>query len=245
MHISIFQAIRSYLPFGSKERDTEFAKIGEEDHAYVRGNISGRGPCPGLNSLANQGYLPRDGKSITLPRVEAALMTALHMDAVLAHTLAVQLKPLLHADTKTFDLVDMRQHNVIEHDVSFTRLGFRHGDNYSFQPHLFEAMLADAGDGPTTVKTLAKTYRRREKEEKESGAPRLPINLYFVSLVQAVSFLHTAEVGGRMGKEVLSEFYAEERFPEVVLKNDKTRKLAGLVGMTVQLAWYLWFGGGK
>lgn len=27
------------------------------DHYYTRGNITDRGPCPGLNALANQGYL--------------------------------------------------------------------------------------------------------------------------------------------------------------------------------------------
>ncbi|EEB97921.1 hypothetical protein MPER_02663, partial [Moniliophthora perniciosa FA553] len=28
-----------------------------------------RGPCPGLNTLANHGFLPRDGKNITIPIV--------------------------------------------------------------------------------------------------------------------------------------------------------------------------------
>lgn len=27
------------------------------DHYYTRGDITERGPCPGLNALANQGYL--------------------------------------------------------------------------------------------------------------------------------------------------------------------------------------------
>jgi hypothetical protein len=27
------------------------------DHYYVRGNITDRGPCPGLNSLSNSGFL--------------------------------------------------------------------------------------------------------------------------------------------------------------------------------------------
>ena len=27
------------------------------DHCYVRGNITDRGPCPGLNSLSNSGFL--------------------------------------------------------------------------------------------------------------------------------------------------------------------------------------------
>ncbi|KAK3939312.1 Chloroperoxidase [Diplogelasinospora grovesii] len=241
MRLTVFGTLRGLLHFGSGDRDGEIATIKEEDHTYMKGNIADRGPCPGLNSLANQGYLPRDGKNITLPRVEAALMTALNMSPTLAHTLASQLKPLLHKDG-TFDLVDMRRHNVIEHDVSFTRLDFRQGDNYSFQPAMFESMLRDADeDGQTTVKTLAQTYRRRTREEKASGASGLPLNLYFVSLVQTVSFLHTAETGGRLTKEVITEFYTQERFPEVITSNTHTRRLTGLVGMTLELMVYLIF----
>jgi len=167
-------------------------------------------------------------------------MEALHMDATLAHALANQLKPLCHADG-TFDLVDMRTHNVIEHDASITRLDFRQGDNYTFQPHMFRALLADAGSGPVTIKTLSKTYRRRQAESKASGAPRLPINLWFVNLVQTVSFLHTAETGGQLSKEIMTTFYTEERFPEVITSNQTKRKLTGLIGNTITLLFYVIF----
>ncbi|KAK3682226.1 Chloroperoxidase [Podospora appendiculata] len=240
MYLPVSGILQSFFRSRSSDPREEIASVQSEDHTYERGNIAHRGPCPGLNALANQGYLPRDGKNITPARVEAALMTALHMDRVLAHTLASQLKPLCR-DDGTLDLVDMRRHNVVEHDVSFTRLDFRQGDNYTFQPGMFSAILQDAGDGPTTIKTIARTYRRRQKEEKESGAPGLPLRLYFVSLVQAVSFLHTAETGGALSKEVLTEFYTQEKFPDVILGNEKTRRLSGLVGMTAQLMFYLLF----
>jgi hypothetical protein len=76
---------------------------------------------------------PRDGKNITLPQVEAALMTALHMTGTIAHALAGSLRPILREDG-TFDLVHTRQHNMVEHDRSFTRRDFRQGDNYTMQP---------------------------------------------------------------------------------------------------------------
>lgn len=28
-----------------------------EDHKYIKGDIESRSPCPGLNALANQGYM--------------------------------------------------------------------------------------------------------------------------------------------------------------------------------------------
>ncbi|GAB1320008.1 Heme haloperoxidase family profile domain-containing protein [Madurella fahalii] len=243
MQLTISGTLRSLLPFFRAERDQEIAKIKTEDHGYIKGHISTRGPCPGLNSLANQGYLPRDGKNITIPRVEAALVTALHMSPTLAHTLASQLRPFLRPDG-TFDLPAIRQHGVMERDVSFTRLDFRHGDNYTFQPAMFEAMLRDAGPGEvTTVESLARTYRRRQREEKEGGSKGLGLRLYFVSLVQTVSFLHSAEVEGKMSREVIGSLFEEERFAKVILENEKTRTLTGLVGMTLRLAWHVWFGG--
>ncbi|KAJ6081415.1 hypothetical protein N7499_006289, partial [Penicillium canescens] len=211
-----------------------------DDHTYTRGNIACRGPCPGLNALANQGYIPRDGQSVTVPQVEYALMTALHMDKALASALTRSIRPLCRRDG-TFDLRDLRRHNVVEHDASFTRLDFRQGDNYTFQPALFQALLDDAEGGPVTIKSLAKTYVRRHNESTEAGSPRLPIGLWFVNLLQTVSFLNTAQVGGTLSRETMTIFYTEERFPDEILKNEKTRTLFGLVGGALALLFYIVF----
>lgn len=149
------------------------------DRFCTRGNIANRGPCPGLNALASQGYLfvideadlpltpthahnPHNGKHITLSCVEEALTTALHMDKALETAITNSLHSLLRIDG-TFDLVLMRQHNVFEHDASFTRLDFREGDNYSFQPAVFRKLLDHANGGPFTISSLARTYVRRNK----------------------------------------------------------------------------------
>ncbi|KAH0042351.1 Cloroperoxidase, partial [Aureobasidium melanogenum] len=204
------------------------------DHYYTRGEITDRGPCPGLNALANQGYLPRNGRNITLPQVEEALVTALHMDKALATAITNPLRSLLRKNG-TFDLVLMRQHNVIEHDASFTRLDFREGDNYNFQPTLFRKMLDDANGGPVTISSLARTYLRRNKESRDAGAPALPWNLWFVNLLQSVSLMNTAKMGGELSREVMTTFYEEERFPEEILENRETRTLIGLVGYAMSL----------
>lgn len=44
----------------SSDGQTNFDTVtssSSDDHAYVRGSIESRGPCPGLNSLANQGWM--------------------------------------------------------------------------------------------------------------------------------------------------------------------------------------------
>ncbi|KAM0723065.1 hypothetical protein Q7P37_001265 [Cladosporium fusiforme] len=214
---------------------------GKTDNYYVRGKIQDRGPCPALNALANQGYLPRDGKNITLPQVEEALMTSLHQDKALASSISRPLRQILRPDG-TFDLVDMRRHNVIEHDASLTRLDARQGDNYTFQPSMLQAIFDDANGGPVTVKTLAQSYNRRKRERKADGGVPLPWNLWFVNIVQTVSFLNTADTGGKLTKDVMKPFYEEERIPDAILDNHRTRTLTGLLFYSFQLMFYFVFG---
>ena len=102
------------------------------------------------------GYLHRDGKGITLPQTQHALMKALHMDWLAAASLTSSLPPLLH-DDGTYDLVDTRRHNVIEHDSSFTRLDFHQGDNYTFQRDMLESMIKDAARHPNSLVYSSKT----------------------------------------------------------------------------------------
>ncbi|KAG4418515.1 hypothetical protein IFR04_008318 [Cadophora malorum] len=240
MHLGVIGVIRGLLGFGSKSKICQGVNTKQDDHVYIRGNIADRGPCPALNALSNQGYLPRDGKNITLPEVEAVLKSALHFNGPLASNLTRSLRPLLRKDG-TFDLFDMRKHDVIEHDASITRFDFRQGDNYTFQPALFEAFLADADGGPVTIKTLAKTYNRRKKESRAAGSPRLPLSLWFVNLLQTVSLLNTAQTGNALQKDLLVEFYTEERIPDVILQNQKTRTLFGLVTKALSLLFHTIF----
>lgn len=44
------------------------------DHYYARGNITDRGPCPGLNALANQGYLFVNQRSHLQPALTPAVL---------------------------------------------------------------------------------------------------------------------------------------------------------------------------
>ncbi|KAK7211070.1 hypothetical protein V2G26_018248 [Clonostachys chloroleuca] len=238
MYLTLTETIKAIFSFRTKERDEEARNIREEeDHSYIRLNIADRAPCPGLNALANQGYLPRDGKNITLPRLEAALMEALHMTGTVAHALANTLKPVLREDG-TFDLVDARTHNVVEHDRSFTRLDFRQGDNYTMQPRMLQAMLDDTQGGPVTLHTLSKTSIRRRKEHKESNGPPLGIKMWFVDALIAVGFIN-AETTGHPSPKQVATFYTEERLEDYILKNPEPRTLKGLLWKALKMQWYV------
>lgn len=179
-------------------------------------------------------------------------MTALHMSKAAAKSLTISLPPLLRKDG-TFDLVDTRRHGVIEHDASFTRLNFHQGDNYTFQPQMLEAMIQDAEGGDVTLRTLAKTFIRRNEESRAAGAPRPGLKLWFIAVLQAVGGMHipfypctplilivmnTAQTGGKLTREVLEAVFAEERFPPVILDNPKPRTVFTLLGNAVGMLWW-------
>ena len=164
-------------------------------------------------------------------------MNSLHQDKALASSIARPLRQILRPDG-TFDLVDMRRHNVIEHDASLTRLDARQGDNYTFQPAMLQAIFDDANGEPVTVKTLARSYNRRKRERKADGGVPLPWNLWFVNIVQTVSFLNTADTGGKLSKDVMRPFYEEERIPDVILNSHRTRTLTGLLVYSFKLMFY-------
>ncbi|KAG6614162.1 Aromatic peroxygenase [Phytophthora cinnamomi] len=96
----------------------------DDDHHYFRPSgaaVSGfpppnaaanhRSPCPALNSLANRGFLPRDGKGLTPERIRRAIVDVFNVDDALAERLTRPLPPLL-------TLADLSVHGFIEHDAS-------------------------------------------------------------------------------------------------------------------------------
>ncbi|KAI1800309.1 Cloroperoxidase [Daldinia bambusicola] len=81
-----------------------------------------RGPCPMLNTLANHGFLPHDGKNIDVNTTVRALSTALNFDDTLSrdlHEFAVTTNP--QPNSTWFSLDHLSRHNVLEHDASLSR----------------------------------------------------------------------------------------------------------------------------
>ncbi|PWY72263.1 Cloroperoxidase [Aspergillus heteromorphus CBS 117.55] len=98
-----------------------------------------RSPCPGLNSLANHGFLPHDGKFVTEQQTVSGLGDALNIDAALAKLLfqgALATNPSPNATN--FSLDDLSRHNIIEHDGSLSRQDYYFGDNHDFNQTIFD-----------------------------------------------------------------------------------------------------------
>jgi hypothetical protein len=72
-----------------------------------------------LNTLANHGYLPRNGKGISRAIAIEALDTALNWDASVTNPLYDFAQPVNPApNATTIDLNQLTTHNILEHDGS-------------------------------------------------------------------------------------------------------------------------------
>lgn len=98
-----------------------------------------RGPCPCLNSLANHGFIPHDGRNNTIPILVKAMTEAVNVSPEFATT--ISLLGTFTAPNPSlgkFDLTDLLNHNLFEHDASLSRADFEFGHNVqAFRPDIF------------------------------------------------------------------------------------------------------------
>ncbi|KAF8123224.1 Chloroperoxidase [Mycena galopus ATCC 62051] len=103
-------------------------------------------PCPGLNTLANHGYLPRDGKNISIPMILQAAIDGFNVgpDAIIQ---AAKFGLLSGNTPIMLDLDALKLHNLAEHDASISRGDLAvTGDNLHFNEIIF-TNLANANPG--------------------------------------------------------------------------------------------------
>ncbi|KAI0967299.1 Chloroperoxidase [Xylaria arbuscula] len=97
-----------------------------------------RGPCPMMNTLANHGFLQRDGRNITRENAVNALKEGLNFNPMLANIMfdqAIIANP--EPNATYFTLEQLNQHNVLEHDASLSRTDAYFGNNHVFNATVF------------------------------------------------------------------------------------------------------------
>ncbi|KAK2689298.1 hypothetical protein QWA68_011409 [Fusarium oxysporum] len=130
-----------------------------------------RGPCPGLNTLANHGYIPRDGKNITLDILKDGMLTGYnieHLDAVILFTQAIKTSPN-YPNTRSFDLADLGRHNILEHDISLSRSDAFFADPNPFNETVWAESLTYFPDDLMTVEQVAKARMGRLATSKKTN----------------------------------------------------------------------------
>ena len=123
-----------------------------------------RSPCPGLNTLANHGLLPRSGRDVTLQMVYAAFAPLNFSFDIADFAFAGALRTL---NKTAVNLNELNKHNVLEHDASLSRadIGLG-GDGQTFNKDLFKGALAIYKEGGkyTSARTLGLARFRRVTE---------------------------------------------------------------------------------
>ena len=92
-----------------------------QDPNTSRSNIRNvdRGPCPMLNTLANHGYLPRNGRGISKDMAIKVLDEVLNWDETVVSDLYDFAQPTNpQPNATTINLKELTTHNILEHDAS-------------------------------------------------------------------------------------------------------------------------------
>ncbi|EGZ22178.1 chloroperoxidase [Phytophthora sojae] len=170
-----------------------------------------RSPCPGLNTLANHGHLPRDGKNITLKMALAAVRDKFNIGEDLAAVIGT-LTPA------RFDLNDLSKHNdPIEHDASLARSDAYFGEDPAFvTPSLINDVLSYGLDGKVDVNDVAKIQANRVAYGAQYN-PEFDFSASPAFIAQAEGALLLRAMGGENGNcsktSYVSTFFLLETFP--------------------------------
>jgi len=109
-----------------------------------------------LNALANHGYLPRSGLNISVAMLEAALSGAVNLDPSAAQPPGVlALETSTTGDASTFDLDNLDEHGILEHDGSLSRNDHYFGDDHSFNQAIWDATASHFGESVISIETAA------------------------------------------------------------------------------------------
>jgi len=153
----------------SSPTHSDSSPVGEAESHEWRPQQPGdvRSPCPALNTLANHGYLPRDGKQLTASVLIRGLEEGYGLSGPLANVLAIGGVALL-GQLGTFGLNDLARHNRIEHDASLGHRDTKGRDEYaplSPDSTLVKQFLDHANDGRLmTVEDVARARVLRESQ---------------------------------------------------------------------------------
>jgi len=118
-----------------------------------------------LNTLANHGFLPHDGKDITRSVAADALFDSLYINKTLAGTIFdFGLRTNPKPNSTTFSLNDLGNHNILEHDASLSRSDARFGSTIAFNQSIFDDTKSHWTDEIVTLQMAANARTARIKK---------------------------------------------------------------------------------
>ncbi|MCJ1440872.1 MAG: hypothetical protein MMC23_001358 [Stictis urceolatum] len=209
---------------------------GDTDHEFRAPNYTTdiRGPCPGLNTAANHGFLARDG-IVTYNELVDAQQNLYNVGYDLANLLAILGLTVTDGDVATERLSigcdattrtsvnpaltgsepGLDGHNKFEADTSLTRNDYftHNGDNFNFNGTLFK-MMTDTTGGVYNLQNLA-TYRAQRWDQSVKENKNFYFGPFSLLLFGAASFLYELMPSGTNGYApdipTISSFFGAEK----------------------------------
>ncbi|KAG9080115.1 hypothetical protein FRC06_007069 [Ceratobasidium sp. 370] len=176
----------------------------------IRGQDS-RSPCPALNTLANHGYIPHDGKNISIFTLISAIRKVYNFS--LFHALFLSCAGVFLCGrwlTLSVSLADLAAPGKLEHDASIAHNDLDEDVNVP-APELIEELLKDSKDGQTlTFQDLAEARVRRER------AVAKPLDDFTANIArgEAINLLRSIGDGVHVSVERTRIWLSEERLPD-------------------------------
>ncbi|KIJ52027.1 hypothetical protein M422DRAFT_243612 [Sphaerobolus stellatus SS14] len=244
--------------------DTSVKLVNDAAHPYRSpGKGDMRGPCPGLNTLASHGYLPRNGIATPTQIINAA-QDGFSMDSNTARlltfaTMLVDGNPITNLmsiggksaltgpDPPRPAIVGgLDTHAVFEGDASLTRADFFFGDNHSFNQTLFDDFVSFSkkfGGGNYNATSAAEIRFHRIQQSIAQNpqfsfiSPRF-FTAYGEAAFPIVFFVDGRKADGQLSMTDAVGFFRDGRMPHDFHRADgsKTADLVGNVTDVIFLA---------
>ncbi|CAI2180269.1 12756_t:CDS:2 [Funneliformis geosporum] len=200
-----------------------------ENHEYqAPGPNDLRSPCPALNSLANHGYLPRDGKDITTSRLIETTYKQFNLGKTVGFILAYG---AIIDIGKTKITLDELHTSKLNHSMSLTRTDVELNQDFrKVSPELIDSLISEKDEtNKLTRNSFARQFiKRRDQSLKDNSAFH---GLGFTKKFQVFGEYSLTlnclsgsenETGISIDVNTLRSFYQLERFPENWKKSEKT-----------------------
>ncbi|KAF8899578.1 heme-thiolate peroxidase [Gymnopilus junonius] len=212
-----------------------------------------RGPCPGLNTLASHGWLPRNGIA-TPDQIVTAVQEGFNMDNSLARFIVYAaflvdgnvVTNLLSIGQKTSAtgqappapaiVGGLNTHAVFEGDTSMTRADFFFGDNHDFNETLFDQFVefSNKFGGGNYNLTVAGELRFQRISQSIATNPTFSFVAprYFTAYAESVFpinfFVDGRQNDGQLDMVTARGFFQDMRMPDGFFRANGPQSVAGI-----------------
>ncbi|CAF1154476.1 unnamed protein product [Didymodactylos carnosus] len=177
-----------------------------------------RSSCPALNTLANHGYLPRDGNNITPEVLQRAAQEKIGLSWLTAKIIIRQAYKTV-GKNGVLSLSDLSYHapESMEHDGSLSRVDAALSNNQQgkFNQERFNKLVSFSKDGEFLTTEDVAAARLYFKADSQANNPQYLWNNDAEAAIwtEASILLHILVKRGRISIEDAKLFFEEETFP--------------------------------